>query len=377
MASFEQLKELFKNQEVKEGQRREKEKEEEERKRKEDKEEVKEVIRSQMLSIQENIKEIKVKQGQIEEKVLESEIKMAKKYNDMAVMVGNLELRIKEMEVKETARKEEVEVSDKTFPALQPVGKMCSSFQPVGRTRPAFQPEGREQLSCQPADQGVSSLLQPGQVETNKQIYSVVRQARKTIGFSPITSKDIKEVMDEMRIKNPKVGMEEGIKDFLRGEMAMPEEVIDKLQFSRIFRRAGEERPDNDKLFVEFAEDNMPTIVFKYVRKMRSQCNVLTFIPEAFRERAGELEKVAYGLRHSTPSYNTKIRWGWGDLILEKKVRGSREPYRSVHLTDLPPVDLMATPRERLTTPTSSPAPGRKKRSKSQESPNLTNQDFQ
>ena len=361
---------------MKDGQRREKEKEEEERKRKEDKEEVKDVIRSQMLLIKEDIKEIKVKQGQIEDKVLESEIKMAKKYNDMAAMVGNLELRIKEMEVKETARKEELEEIDKTFPALQPVGKMCSSFQQVGRTCPAFQPEGREQLSCQPADQGVSSALQPGQVETNEQIYRVVRQARKTVGFSPITSKDIMEVMDEMKIKNPKVGMEEGIKDFLRGEMAMPEEVIDKLQFSRIFRRAGEERPDNDK-FVEFAEDNMPTIVFKYVRKMRSQCNVLTFIPKAFRERAGELEKVAYGLRHSTPSYNTKIRWGWGDLILEKKVRGSREPYRSVHLTDLPPVDLMATPRERLTTPTSSPAPGRKKRSRSQESPNVTNQDFQ
>ena len=153
MASFEQLKELFKNQEEKDAQRREKEKEEEERKRKEDKEEVKEVIRSQMLSIKEDIKEIKVKQGQIEDKVLESEIKMTMKYDDMAAKVGNLELIIKEMEVKETGRKAEEEESDNTFPALQPVGKMCSSFQPVGKTCPAFQPEGREQLSYQPAAQ--------------------------------------------------------------------------------------------------------------------------------------------------------------------------------------------------------------------------------
>ena len=48
MASFDQLKELFMEKEDKAGKRRVKEKEEEERKRKEDKEEVKELIKSQM-----------------------------------------------------------------------------------------------------------------------------------------------------------------------------------------------------------------------------------------------------------------------------------------------------------------------------------------
>ena len=61
MASFEQLKELFLNQEEKDGKRREKEKEEEERKRKEDKEEVKQLIKSQMLAIQ-DINGIQMKQ---------------------------------------------------------------------------------------------------------------------------------------------------------------------------------------------------------------------------------------------------------------------------------------------------------------------------
>ena len=66
---------------------------------------------------------------------------------------------------------------------------------------------------------------------------------------------------------------------------------------------------------------------------------------------------------------------------MERKVRGSREPYRSVNMPDLPPVDLMATPRVRLSmpTPTASPAPGRKARKKirSEESPNLSQPDFQ
>ena len=70
MASFNQLKELFKNQEEKEDKRREKEKEEEERKRREDNEEVKELIRSQMSSIKEDIKNIKTKQDKIEDKML-------------------------------------------------------------------------------------------------------------------------------------------------------------------------------------------------------------------------------------------------------------------------------------------------------------------
>ena len=157
----------------------------------------------------------------------------------------------------------------------------------------------------------------------------------------------------------------------------MPENEIGRIQFARIFRREVDMKPNNDKLCVEFVEDSMSASVYKYVKKMRSHCNVPTFIPEAFRERAEELEKAAYSLRHSNPSYNTKIRWGRDDLILGRKTRGSREQYRSVQMLHLPPVNLMATPRERLTTPTSSPAPGRKKRSRSQESPNLTNQDFQ
>ena len=110
---------------------------------------------------------------------------------------------------------------------------------------------------------------------------------------------------------------------------------------------------------------------------MRRECNIITFIPDAYSDRAAEMEKIAYEMRHSTPAYSTKIRWGWGDLILERKVRGSREHYRSVNVSDLPPVDLEATPRVRLAlaSPTTSPAPGRKarkKRMRSEESPNLS-----
>ena len=362
MASFDQLKELFLNQEEKDGRRREKEKEEEEIKRKEDKEEVKYLIKSHMSTIKEEINEVKMKQNMIEDKVKEAEDNMAKKYDDMANKLGNLENKIKELEAR---RRAEVEEREKTFPALQPAGRTCPDLQPH---QEVIHPEGRLQAHCQPTD------LQVEKEESNERIYRIVRQARKTIGFSPISNSNIKEVMGEMGIKDIKEGMEEVIKDFIRWEMAMPEEEIRKLQFSRIFRNEGNMKLNDDKLYVEFVDEKMTATVYKYVKKMRSQCKVLTFIPEAFRERAKELEKASYSLRHSQPSYNTKIRWGWGDLILERKTRGSRENYRSVQMTNLPSVNLTATPRVRLVNPTSSPAPGRKKRS--EESPNLPKQDF-
>ena len=44
----------------------------------------------------------------------------------------------------------------------------------------------------------------------------MVRRARKTVGFSPITSTNIKEVMEDMSIKNMEAGKEEAVKDFFR-----------------------------------------------------------------------------------------------------------------------------------------------------------------
>ena len=377
MATYDQLKELFKNQEEREDMRREKEKEVEERKRKADKEEVKEVINTHMSSIKEDMKEIKIKQDQMEGQVIQSEARMEKKYDDMANKFGNLEKKMKELENREKDKESLNIDSSKTWPTIQPEGRMQSSSQPThhpaGRVQTSYQPSihpvGKVHSSIQQASQGA------GSIESNNKIYSVVRKARRTVGFSPITSENIKEVMEDTKAESMEAGLKEVVKDFLRGEMAMPEEVINQLEFEKIFRRDG--GSEDDKIFVEFTEDNMPGIIYKFVRKLRKECNIITFIPDAFRERAAVIEKIAFEMRHSTPPYSTKVRWGWGDLILERKLRGSRESYRSVNMYDLPPVDLTATPRVRLAvaSPTTSPAPGRqarKKRVRSEESPNLS-----
>ena len=189
-----------------------------------------------MSTIKEDINEVKMKQNMIEDKVKEAEDKMAKKYDDMANKVENLENKIKELEARKGA---EVEEREKTFPALQPAGRTCPDLQPH---QEVIHPEGGLQAHCQPTD------LQLDKEESNERIYRIVRQARKTIGFSRISNSNIKEVMGEMGIKDIKEGMEEVIKDFLRWEMAIPEGEISKLQFARIFRKEGNTKPNDDRL---------------------------------------------------------------------------------------------------------------------------------
>ena len=331
MATLEQIRELFMEQEEK----RRKEKEEEEEARKRDKEEMKEVIRNQMSVIKDDIQEVKMKQ------------------NNMETKMETMEKKLKELDDK--AKKSEVGGPKEAWPTLQPENRTQTKLQKN------FQPGGSAMVPCQ----------QAGGSSDHQQVYSLVRQARRTVGFSPITDIHLKEMMEVMKTVDEKVGMVEVVREFLKEEMAIPEEVMAKLEMSKIFRRAG--RQEEDKLYVEFEEDNMSGLVYKYARKLRRECNIHTYIPEAFRERAAELEKVAYELRHSTPSYNTKIRWGASDLLLERRERGSQRQYRTVMVRDLPPVDMAATPREVVTTPTSSPAPGRKdrkKRARSEESSN-------
>ena len=82
-------------------------------------------------------------------------------------------------------------------------------------------------------------------------------------------------------------------------------------------------------MFVEFEEDSMPSMIYKYVRKLNHNSNIHIYVPPSFKARAEDLEKCAYDLRHGTPAFNTKIRWGSGDLILEKKSKSNpTERYR-------------------------------------------------
>ena len=109
MASLNDLKELFKGPKKKHIKRTEKEKEEENINRKEDKEQGKDMLKNHMMSMKEGIRDIRIKQDQIEGQVLETEDKLTKKYDDMANKVGHLQNKLREMEENLNAKKVERE----------------------------------------------------------------------------------------------------------------------------------------------------------------------------------------------------------------------------------------------------------------------------
>ena len=107
MASFNDRKELFKGPEKKNIKRREKEVED--KNRKEDKEEVRDMLKNNMMLMKEDITDFRIKQDQIEGQVLETKGKLTKKYDDMANKVVNFENKLGEMEEKEKVKKVERE----------------------------------------------------------------------------------------------------------------------------------------------------------------------------------------------------------------------------------------------------------------------------
>ena len=312
------------------------EREIERRKEKEDRDSERKEVKETMNKFVEEVVNVKTELKDIKS----SQSKTEQNYDLLATRMNMLETQMKELHQKDAA-KPQIQVRGSIPPFSQP----CS---------PSQQPSGRMPPSDQPYE---------GQAE-QKKIYSIVKEARRTIGFSPISEDDIKIVMEDNKIDNREAALEATIKDFMYHEMAIPKEMSDKLETAKIFRPPGD--VDSEKHFVEFTEDTMPGIIYKYVKKLNHTSSVHTFIPPPFKARADDLEKCAYELRHGTPAYNTRIKWGSCDLMLERKLKSNTtERYHSVSVKDLPPVNLNPPPpAPKLPNPSSSPAPGRKNRSK-------------
>ena len=112
-----------------------------------------------------------------------------------------------------------------------------------------------------------------------------------------------------------------------------------------------------DTLYVTFSSITEANTVFSYTRNMRREVTVGIYVPPDWRDRFRAVSSIAHGLRNPAPShpkYSTRIKWGANDLILHKKVPGTRHWSVVIIPTPLPPVDLCTVAPMRF-----SPAPGR------------------
>ena len=323
--------------------------------RKVDKEEIKTTVKEETAAIKSKVTELEIKVNRFKQADQDNKLK----FDDMASKFGLLQKELIDMKQNQNGTK---------FPEL-----------PVRREEPNILPSSHYSNQVIHSEGRVEGEAHPTSQEQIK-IFHIIKKAKKTIGLSPISEDTIEEAMEELRTTNRKLALGSVVKEFLMFEMSIPQEVFDGLTIQDIFKQPGEEGPECKKLFIELEEENMVKTVYRYARKMNRGCGVHNFIPDVFRERANQLEHLAYQLRHSYPAYNTKIRWGTGDLILERKPKGDQmAKYKPVTIqnSSLPPVDLQAGPRVWLPTSSTSPAPGRKGRKKrprssgSSTSPNL------
>ena len=298
--------------------------------RKVDKEEIKTTVKEETAAIKSKVTELEIKVNRFEQADQDNKLK----FDDMASKFGLLQKELIDMKQNQNGTK---------FPEL-PVRREEPNILPSSHySNPVIHSEGRVEGEAHPTSQ------------EQIKIFHIIKKAKKTIGLSPISEDTIEEAMEELRTTNIKLALGSVVKEFLMFEMSIPQEVFDGLTIQDIFKQPGEEGPECKKLFIELEEENMVKTVYRYARKMNRGCRVHNFIPNVFRERANQLEHLAYQLRHSYPAYNTKIRWGTGDLILERKPKGDQmAKYKPVTIqnSSLPPVDLQAGPRVWL--PTSS-----------------------
>ena len=87
---------------------------------------------------------------------------------------------------------------------------------------------------------------------------------------------------------------------------------------------------------------------------MRKESRVMIYIPKQFHNRYDDLAGHEYKLR-KFENFQTRIKWGWRDLELHKKIRGAEKWQRVELPEDLRKVDM----NPQRSSISLSPAPGR------------------
>ena len=166
----------------------------------------------------------------------------------------------------------------------------------------------------------------------------VIHNARKILGFSPITPDDISYLKAQNNMNDNTEAMSVAIIEFLNCEMKVPKSFTDQLIMKRIFPPS--RHPTEWKtLYVEFEEESSVHYIYSYVRNLCKGINLHIYIPHSFFDRFEAIDSIAYKIRKGPGDFKTRIQYGTNDLILYKK-SPSDLSWNIVPLEDLPPLNL-------------------------------------
>ena len=189
----------------------------------------------------------------------------------------------------------------------------------------------------------VSEYSQPDRQSTSFSItsnpaISVLNEAKKVLGFSPIKALDIQYLQDKLSISDEAKARERAIRDFLIGEMNIPKNIAESLPIIKTFTPA---RRPNDwtTLYAEFRDTSIVDLINQYLVNLKPGKSVNIYVPHSLYPRFSSINRLAHEYRNGDLKHKTKVRYGVSDFVLLiKPETNSRWTYAS--LSHLPPLEL-------------------------------------
>ena len=168
---------------------------------------------------------------------------------------------------------------------------------------------------------------------------SVLRDAKRIVGFSPITIDDIRFLKDQNPALDDAGAMSESIKEFLKDEMKVPTYVTDKFVIKRVFPPARPPPTGWNTLYAEFTDLVTTDTIFQFARNLRPGRNVSIYVPHSLHHRFTAVNSIAHEYRNGPVKHKTRVKYGYSDFVLLVKPKNSDAPWSYPPL-DLPPLQL-------------------------------------
>ena len=182
----------------------------------------------------------------------------------------------------------------------------------------------------------------------------VLQNAKKVLGFSPITPEDLTYHKDQQNTEDDTRAMILSIKEFLSCEMKVPSSVIATINIVNVFPPA--KNPGNWKtLYAEFEDSTTTDLINQYVRNLLPGKSVSIYVPHSLFPRYAAIRDIEHTYRNGDIKHKTRIKYGTSDFVLLIKPRDMNRSWSYVSLSSLPPLQLSAFEGNL----SSSPPPGR------------------
>ena len=193
----------------------------------------------------------------------------------------------------------------------------------------------------------------PIEESSRKAALDILDLCRRTVSLHPFSQADI-DFESRRGASDVTEAKLWAVQTFFRYEMNIKSHVLASFSIENIFFPESESK---DTVYVTFTSITEANTVYSYTKNMRKAVTVGIFVPNEWRARFKAVNSFAYGLRKPPTGqtrYNTRIKWGQHDLVLYRKEPGTMHWSIVSIPVPLPPVEMCAVGAPRM-----SPAPGR------------------